>query len=283
MHPGGSSALRLLLLPLTLLTGWPRTLPTVTLRPRLQQPSPREEELDTGMTQQLAVDNTGDRGNQLDTNSDRSEWSSGDEHQAQDVLIFDDRHHAHDASTLDQSSSSSRCTSTDGTASTSTASLSELLGASVRHAGWVASTLMACVLTAACHCYHPAAISSTSTSTGSNPSLAPSSANTHHVSSVLSSVLAGGFCAGQVGAVAAAWLVALSAIATDLLCLKPHNNKRGDNGASLSSAPPSSLFYCGNLGLLVSGLLTSAVDYTRILKTQVGAHTLKTQVCVPKP
>eukprot|EP00798_Chlamydomonas_sp_ICE-L_P031296 gene31296-6444_t len=127
----------------------------------------------------------------------------------------------------------------------------------IRHAGWILSTLLALLLSGTFH-----------------------DGGLLHVLAPLDPVVYEGFIfypmALQLGALSAAWLVALSAISSDLLLLSPHRGSINDivSGQACVVQEVALLhgttFFCGNLGMLIAGVAESAVDYARVLRTQVA-------------
>eukprot|EP00798_Chlamydomonas_sp_ICE-L_P015346 gene15346-21432_t len=127
----------------------------------------------------------------------------------------------------------------------------------IRHAGWILSTLLALLLSGTFH-----------------------DGGFLHVLAPLDPVVYDGFIfypiAFQLGALSAAWLVALSAISSDLLLLSPHKDSVSDIVAGQAHVVQEATllhgttFFCGNLGMLIAGVAESAVDYARVLRTQVA-------------
>eukprot|EP00798_Chlamydomonas_sp_ICE-L_P027316 gene27315-4622_t len=127
----------------------------------------------------------------------------------------------------------------------------------IRHAGWILSTLLALLLSGTFH-----------------------DGGFLHVLPALDPVVYDGFIfypmALQLGALSAAWLVALSAISSDLLLLSPHRGSVSDIVAGQARVVQEAAllhgttFFCGNLGMLIAGVAESAVDYARVLRTQVA-------------
>eukprot|EP00798_Chlamydomonas_sp_ICE-L_P027341 gene27341-4638_t len=125
----------------------------------------------------------------------------------------------------------------------------------IRHAGWILSTLLAMLLSGTFH-----------------------NGWFLHVLAPLDPVVHHGFIfypmSLQLGALSAAWLVALSAISSDLLLLSPHSGSASDIVAGQARVVHEAAllngttFFCGNLGMLIAGVAESAVDYARVLRTQ---------------
>eukprot|EP00798_Chlamydomonas_sp_ICE-L_P019338 gene19338-25990_t len=121
----------------------------------------------------------------------------------------------------------------------------------IRHAGWIFSTLLAVLL------------SKTFPSNLLEPSpLDPVNGFFFHK-------------ALQLGTLSAAWLVALSAVSSDLLLHAPHRSSSAIRGTESQAHVQGGVFlnatfFCGNLGLLIAGVAESAVDYAKVLRTQVA-------------